>query len=37
VIIEGIDMLLSERTEMGAMLDARRGDLDALIDAVREI
>jgi len=37
VIIEGIDMLLSERTEMGAMLDARRGDLDALIDAVKEI
>jgi phospholipid transport system substrate-binding protein len=34
VIIEGIDMLLSERTEIGAMLDARRGDLDELIAAM---
>ena len=31
LIIEGINMLLSERTEIGAMLDARGGDLDALI------
>jgi phospholipid transport system substrate-binding protein len=31
LIIEGINMLLSERAEIGAMLDARGGDLDALI------
>jgi phospholipid transport system substrate-binding protein len=31
LIIEGINMLLSERSEIGAMLDARGGDLDALI------
>ncbi len=31
IIIEGIDMLLSERTEIGAMLDRRRGDINALI------
>lgn len=31
LIIEGINMLLSERVEIGAMLDARGGDLDALI------
>ena len=29
--IEGINMLLSERAEIGAMLDARGGNLDALI------
>lgn len=31
LIIEGINMLLSERAEIGAMLDARGGDIDALI------
>lgn len=31
IIIEGIDMLLSERTEIGAMLDQRRGDIEKLI------
>jgi phospholipid transport system substrate-binding protein len=31
IIIEGIDMLLSERTEIGAMLDRRRGDINGLI------
>jgi len=31
IIIEGVNMLAAERTEIGAMLDARRGDLDALI------
>lgn len=31
LIIEGINMLLSERQEIGAMLDARGGNLDALI------
>jgi phospholipid transport system substrate-binding protein len=29
--IEGVNMLLSERTEIGAMLDRRGGDIDALI------
>ncbi|MEX5727494.1 phospholipid transport system substrate-binding protein [Rhodovulum iodosum] len=29
--IEGVNMLATERTEIGAMLDRRRGDLDALI------
>lgn len=31
ITIEGISMLISERTEIGAMLDARGGDLDKLI------
>ena len=31
IIIEGINMLLSERTEVQAMLDARGGNLDQLI------
>lgn len=31
LIIEGVNMLLSERAEIGAMLDARGGNLDALI------
>ncbi|WP_366933048.1 phospholipid-binding protein MlaC [Pseudooctadecabacter sp.] len=31
LIVEGINMLLSERAEIGAMLDARGGNLDALI------
>ncbi|MBZ4023605.1 ABC transporter [Rhodobacter sp. TJ_12] len=31
IIIEGVNMLAAERTELGAMLDARRGNLDALI------
>ena len=31
IIIEGVNMLLSERTEIGAMLDRRGGNLDALI------
>ena len=29
--IEGVNMLLSERTEIGAMLDRRRGNIDAMI------
>ena len=29
--IEGINMLLTERTEVGAMLDRRRGDIDKLV------
>ena len=31
IIIEGVNMLGTERTEIGAMLDQRRGDIDALI------
>ncbi|WP_375279317.1 phospholipid-binding protein MlaC [Pseudooctadecabacter sp.] len=31
LIVEGINMLLSERAEIGALLDARGGNLDALI------
>jgi phospholipid transport system substrate-binding protein len=29
--IEGVNLLLTERTEIGAMLDKRRGNIDALI------
>lgn len=31
IIIEGVNMLAAERTEIGAMLDARKGSIDALI------
>lgn len=31
IVIEGISLGKTERTEIGAMLDARRGDLDRLI------
>ncbi len=31
IVIEGVNMLASERTEIGAMLDKRKGDIDALI------
>ena len=31
LIVEGVNMLITERTEIGAMLDARGGNLDALI------
>lgn len=31
IIIEGVNMLASERTEVGALLDKRKGDIDALI------
>ncbi|WP_171123007.1 MULTISPECIES: phospholipid-binding protein MlaC [unclassified Ruegeria] len=31
MFIEGVNMLLTERTEVGAMLDARGGDLNLLI------
>ncbi len=31
MIIEGVNMLAAERTEIGAMIDARRGNLDQLI------
>ncbi|MFZ7093443.1 MlaC/ttg2D family ABC transporter substrate-binding protein [Primorskyibacter sp. 2E233] len=34
--LEGVNMLLTERTEIGAMLDKRRGDIDALIADLRK-
>lgn len=36
IIIEGVNMLASERTEIGAMLDKRRGDIDALIGDLKK-
>lgn len=36
IIIEGVNMLASERAEVGAMLDKRRGDLDALIEDLKK-
>lgn len=35
IVIEGISLLKTERTEIGAMLDKRRGDIDALIQDLR--
>jgi phospholipid transport system substrate-binding protein len=32
MFIEGINMLLSERTEIGAMLDKRRGDIQRVME-----
>lgn len=31
IIVEGVNLLATERTEIGAMLDRRRGDIDGLI------
>ncbi|MDH5530104.1 MAG: ABC transporter substrate-binding protein, partial [Paracoccaceae bacterium] len=30
IIIEGVNMLAAERTEIGAMLDKRKGDISRL-------
>ena len=35
IIIEGVNMLASERTEIGAMLDRRKGDLNGLIEDLK--
>ena len=35
MVIEGVSLRLSERTEIGSMLDRRRGDIDALIADLR--
>lgn len=35
MVIEGVSLRLSERTEIGAMLDRRKGDIDALIQDLR--
>ena len=34
--IEGVNLLLTERTEVGALLDKRRGDIDAMIADLRK-
>lgn len=36
LLIEGISLLKSERAEIGAMLDKRRGDIDAMIGDLRK-
>lgn len=36
-IIEGVNMLLTEREEIGAMLDRRRGSIDALISDMKDV
>jgi len=35
ILIEGVNMLATERTEIGAMLDRHRGDIDALTADLR--
>lgn len=37
LIIEGVNMLLTERTEVGALLDRRGGNIDALITDLRNV
>lgn len=37
IIIEGVNMLASERTEIGAMLDRRRGSIDGLIEDMKKV
>lgn len=37
IIIEGVNMLASERTEMGALLDQRGGSLDRLIADLKSL
>lgn len=37
IIIEGVNMLASERTEIGALLDKNGGNLDALIAQLQEL
>lgn len=36
MVIEGISLRLTEKSEIGAMLDKRRGDLDALIEDLKK-
>lgn len=36
IIIEGVNMLASERSEIGSMLDKRGGDIDALIGDLKK-
>lgn len=37
MLIEGINLLSTERTEIGAMLDKRRGDIDAMIADLKRL
>ena len=37
IIIEGVNMLASERTEIGALLDAQGGNIDALIEKLKTV
>lgn len=37
LIIEGVNMLASERAEIGAMLDKQKGDVEALTAALKKI
>ncbi|PYG29096.1 MlaC/ttg2D family ABC transporter substrate-binding protein [Pelagimonas varians] len=36
MFIEGVNMLLTERSEIGSMLDKRRGDIDAMISDLKK-
>ncbi|WP_299923202.1 phospholipid-binding protein MlaC [uncultured Pelagimonas sp.] len=36
MFIEGVNLLLTERAEIGAMLDKRRGDIDAMISDLKK-
>ncbi len=37
MFIEGVNLLLTERTEIGALLDQNRGDIDAMISDLRAL
>ena len=37
IIIEGVNMLASERTEIGAILDRRKGSIDGLIEDLKKV
>ncbi|WP_322867798.1 phospholipid-binding protein MlaC [Aquicoccus sp. G2-2] len=37
IFIEGVNMLLTERTEIGAILDQRRGDINGLISDLKKL
>ena len=37
IIIEGVNMLASERAEIGALLDKRKGNLDQLIEDLKSL
>jgi len=37
MFIEGVNLLLTERTEIGALLDQNRGDIDAMISDLRQL
>lgn len=37
MFIEGVNLLLTERTEIGAMLDQRKGDIDKLISDLKKM